>query len=53
MNKKLNIKRIPKKELKKVKGGRRDFIDHDKFLKDVEANNTQGSGFHIEIKKTS
>jgi hypothetical protein len=53
MKKKLNVKKVPKKELKKVKGGR--IISDEaraSALKDFEANSAQGAeSFHINVGK--
>lgn len=52
MKKKLKIKKVPKDDLKKVKGGRDlSAMNRDVALEEVKANSDKGSSFKIQIMK--
>ncbi len=50
MKKKLKIKKVPKDDLKKVKGGR-DLTMRDSLVAELEANHVQTPGIKINIVK--
>ena len=50
--KKNNIKKVSKKELKKIKGGGREYADQENVLKKIESETPKGTQqYHINIVK--